>query len=581
MLVLSNFENQITKAIVKRGKDYFDAGAVTCLEESEDRIWQATVEGLESYNVEIELKGKDSIQDYSCDCPYEDDTCKHVAAVLFAIREVLQNKVLQPGRKAVPKPSVNTLLQKISLEEFQGFVREYAKQDKNFQTAFELFFADKDDRIDVSKKYTDLIKALVRQYTNKGFIGYRESTQLSREVSKLLGNGIDCMAKKNFKDAFLIAKVVLEEMTEVQEGCDDSSGDIGAVTSGAISLMEKIADADTAAIAIKEQLYAYLLQESQSNIYFDYGDFGYDMFDILETLAIKLNQHQSFIKFIDSWIAKPDEKYSNYRKEFFKKAKISFLELIGKKDEAAKLVQQNMDIVEVRQAEVEKAIAKKDYALAKKLIQEGITIAEQKSHSGTVSAWEKELLRIAVLQKDRESVRHYTKRFALNRYFNSDYYRQWKKTYQPQEWKPVIDAYISETANRIVKEHAKEKKIYGHHTHPPLLYALGDILIEEQYGDQLLALLQKENRLDNVLKYHSYLVGRFSEEMLQLYLPIFIAKGDSATDRNSYATLAGHMKKVIKDVPAGKERIQAIARQLIQKYPRRPAMVEEMGKVLL
>ena len=47
------------------------------------------------------------------------------------------------------------LLQKIALKEFQEFILEYATKNKNFKTEFEIRFADKDDRIDVNKKYSD------------------------------------------------------------------------------------------------------------------------------------------------------------------------------------------------------------------------------------------------------------------------------------------------------------------------------------------------------------------------------------------------------------------------------------------
>jgi hypothetical protein len=71
--------------------------------------------------------------------------------------------------------------------------------------------------------------------------------------------------------------------------------------------------------------------------------------------------------------------YDNYRREFFQKQKIEFLTAIGKVNEAEELIKQHLDITEIRQAEIEKAIHKKDYEQAKQLIKDGIKIAQKKN----------------------------------------------------------------------------------------------------------------------------------------------------------------------------------------------------------
>jgi hypothetical protein len=83
-----------------------------------------------------------------------------------------------------------------------------------------------------------------------------------------------------------------------------------------------------------------------------------------------------------------------------------------------------------------------------------------------------------------------------------------------------------------------------------------------------------------ILKYHEHLIKRFPKEMLALYLPAFKGYGDDANKRSEYADLAKKMIRIIKDLPEGKEKIQTIVHGLISKYPRRPAMVDELNKVL-
>jgi hypothetical protein len=486
--------------------------------------------------------------------------------------------------KSTPKKDLfENLVQTITAKEYRDFIRNYAAKDKEFKTEFELFFADKDNRIDVEKNYTNLIQKLIRKYTDRGFIHYRASFGLSNEVNKLLDTGAVYITKNNFRDALALAKAVLKLMMDAMMDADDSDGNIGDSISNAISLLENIVHAGSAAIDIKEQLLLFLQTELNDKKYFDYGDFGYDLFSVFQDLAIQLHRPDIFFGFIDAQLPKLVGEYDNYHRDYFQKRKIEFLQLTGKASEAEKLIQQNMDIVEVRQAEVNKAIDKKDYAKAKKLIIEGIKIAEGKDHPGTISQWQKELLRIAVLEKDITTVRHYTKLFAFDHWFSEEYYNQWKKTYPPSEWTTIIEKHIEETIGKITREWNNNKNKFWRSTHPPLLQGLAPVYIQEKYWDRLLALVQQANNLDTTLQYHSYLAKDYPAELLAIYLPSLEAYGMQVNDRSGYADLVSKMQKIMKDIPAGKEKILAVAQKLKDTFsvkPRRPAMIEELNKIL-
>ena len=239
-----------------------------------------------------------------------------------------------------------------------------------------------------------------------------------------------------------------------------------------------------------------------------------------------------------------------------------------------------MDIVEVRQAAVNKVLEKKDYAAAKKLIADGITIAERKGHPGTVNAWKEVLLQIAIKEKDTEAIRNYAKFFALDSRFSAEYYKMWKKTYPSAEWKVVIDKHIEETLQKI----EKQKSGRGwNSSYLSVLYNLTPIYIQEQYWGKLLAFVEQEKSLEITLQFHDYLAKQYPEDLLDIYLPALEAYGTRATDRKQYAELVTKMKKIMKDIPAGKERILALAQKLKEQFsvkPRRPAMIEELNKIL-
>ncbi|OMP75000.1 SWIM zinc finger domain-containing protein [[Flexibacter] sp. ATCC 35208] len=579
MLTLKNFELQVSSTIIQRGRQYFEDGAVIDLEETDNNYWQAEVAGTSTYSIEIKLGNKNKIEDYSCDCPYDGDTCKHVVAVLFLLKEELSGKIARA--KKANQPDFKKLLQKINVEEYQEFILAHATKDKNFKSVFELWFAHKDERIDTAKKYTDLIKIIIRKHASEGFIDYRATYSLTNEIKKLVAKGDALLAKKNFREAFTLARAVLKQVTELIEYSDDSNGNIGDAIFSIIQLIENISLAKEPTIELKEQIFSFLQTELSNQLYFDYGDFGYEMITVYQSLAELLKKEKEFLQYVDTQIAKYIAGKRDFRKDYFLVRKIEFLKAIGKEGEIRKLIQQNLDVVEIRKGEVESAINKKDFLMAKKLIAGGIKIAEKEKHPGIVSDWEEELLRVAIIEKDKETIRFYTKRFAFDRWFNRDYYIQWKKTFTNTEWRTVIEKYIEDKITEINKQHQNNKSKLWYSPDALFLDALAPIYIEEKYWDRLLILVCKETELDRILQYHDHLSKHYPTELVDLYIPAFERKGDIAGNRVEYANLAGKMKRVIKSIPAGKEKIIGVAKMLSMKYPRRPAMIQELNKVII
>ncbi len=85
---IDRFEEEVHVLITERGKEYFDAHQVSALKETAEG-WTATIEGNETY--EVLLEGHDIITHWQCTCPFEHGpVCKHVAAVLYAVRDAIQ-----------------------------------------------------------------------------------------------------------------------------------------------------------------------------------------------------------------------------------------------------------------------------------------------------------------------------------------------------------------------------------------------------------------------------------------------------------------------------------------------------------
>lgn len=579
MLTLSKFELQISNTIIHRGREYYENGAVVDLQETGKDCWQAEVLGTESYTVEVEIFRKGDIKSYSCDCPYDGDVCKHVVAVLFLLREKINNTAVR--KKIAPKADFDKLVKKISLEEYQEFILICAAKDKIFKSLFERYFADKDSNINEENNYTKLLKSIIKNHSSGDFIDYRSIHRLANEINELLDEGRQLIQKGNFRGAFILARSVLTEVIELITYCDDSSGYIGDMISSSIELIIAVADTERVTIDLQEEVFSFVQSAINRSIYFDYGDFGYELADVYQTLAIKLNREKAYLDFVDGQInmAAADE-YSSYGKEHFLERKIVFLKAIGNVKLAQDLVRENLDIVGVRQGEVNSLIATKDFSPAKKLIVEGVSIAQRKGHPGTVAKWEKELLRIAVLENDKKMIRYYTKYFTFDRGFDTVYYNQWKNTFTIDEWEEEIERYIGERIVSVELEYQKNKGKAWYSTDTLLLDLLAPVYIEEEYWDRLFSLLSKDADLDRLLQYHHYLIKVYPIQLLAIYIPAFERKGDVAGNRKEYTDLAINMEKIISAIPEGRDKIIDVAEKLVRKYPRRPAMIEVLNTVI-
>lgn len=572
MLTLDNFEEKVSPEILQRGRNYFKNGAVTYLDEEEDNFWEAEVDGSDTYHLKITLKGR-SIERNYCDCPYDGVVCKHLVAVFFELRKEVEQKQAKPNTAKKPKKlTLTSLLEKIDLAELRGFVTEYAASDKTFRQKLELHFADKDERIDVRQKFTELIAKTIRTHADRGYLGYNESRKAAKELDKVVEMGFQYAANDNFKDALTVGQVLLTEVMNATQDADDSAGDLGGTIFHITELLDALATSD-ASLELKEELLEFLAKELQNKRYFDYGDSGYDLLAVIPKIALALGDPDRYLTVLD----RLGRNASSYFSQHLQTERIDFLRSIGRDEEVNQAVEASMDIPQVRQGVVDEALRQKNYHKAKTLLGEGILVAERLNHPGTVHDWEKQLLTIAELEKDTDQIRHFAKRFAFDRQFNLNYYQKWKNTFSTAEWEKERENLIQKKTKEV-----KDKPNKGFWSSPQkdMFLALSPIFIEEKLWPRLLELVQKNPDFDMLNKVRAYLGKLYPEELTAFYLPLLEKWGERVADRPAYHNLATQMIAIKTDIPLAAEAIDLLAIALKEQNPRRPALREELNAVL-
>ncbi|MBC7569501.1 MAG: SWIM zinc finger family protein [Spirosoma sp.] len=580
MLTLDDFDRQLPKDLLKKAQPYYQDGSVLYVDQGDDGTWHAEVAGSDTYSVEITLD-KRTITDSFCDCPVESSLCKHVVAVFFALRDELKKQAAQPKSGRTPKKlTVADLLKQVTADELRTFLTDYAAADKTFAAKLQLHFASKDERIDVEKHYADLLKRIIRSHQGKhGYIEYRETFKLARDMDEMFSAVVKLVGQKNFKDALTVGLLLLREMMTLSMECDDSAGNIGGLVSESVSLLGEIGlDAD-APPALRRNLFDTLATEVKDKRYFDNGDIGLDMLDLLKQLAIRLGEPDRFLTVIEQLLIIHPAVGRSYYADHLRTTRVDFLREIGRTDEADRQTQASLDVVSVRMQVVNEAMAQKDYDRAKTLIRDGILIAQAKNTPGTVNDWNKQLLAIAEAERDTAEIRRLTRYFAFDSRFSTDYFRKWKATFGAGEWADEYPRLIDTIRRDEAEKAASQKPGWGRDPADGLLYRLKPIFIEEKQWADLLTLVQQVPRLEVLKEVLPYLAGPYPADLLTLFMPPIKKLGHQASTRPDYANVAALLKLVRQQIAGSRPATDALIAELKETFPKRPAYQEELRAI--
>lgn len=576
MLTIDNFDTQFAKTEIQKGRHYFDRKAVLYAEKDSKGVWQAEVEGTETYSVSIELDKKE-VADTQCDCPVEGPYCKHVIAVLFAIREELKKPTPKPGREP-KKLTIEGLLAKLTADEMRAFLNQVATSDKAFASRLQLHFSDKDERIDLAKQYSDLLKRAIRDNSDRGFVDYRNTFKLAKEVDKVVGAGKELLTKGNFRDAITVGKVVATEMMEVVKACDDSAGNISGTVWGGMNLLHEAAKSPDMAPPLRESLYEWVSENLINKTFANYGDSDLNLLSVAKTLANQLTEPDRFLSLLDTLTTRYTDKYDSFYREYFAKLKIDFLLQLGRNTEADQLTEANLDIVAVREKVLDKALANQQWDYAGELIQGGINIAQKLGHPGTVSRWEKRFLDVAKLRNDIPTIRQLTKQFTFDRHqFDAGYYQQLKQTFSADKWPGEFALLVQSIKQEIEQESKPGNRRFN--AADERYRRLVPLYSAEKQWPEVLKLLQNSLTYDHIEQLHPHLAALYPAEMLALYTPILTKWGDQVSTRPEYKELATAIKKVKKEIAGSDASMDELVNTLRANNAKKPAFLDELNRI--
>jgi hypothetical protein len=574
---IRNFDKS-DDAITQRGRELFASGAVASLEDAGDGEWIATVSDTEDYDVEIELKKK-TIEFTDCTCHYfsENDDCKHVAAVLYAIRERAFPEKTKATDKAPKKEKKESNKPKSPLQQLQAiaesadpkdlreFIKNYAVRNMDFTNSFLYHIRQVAVNQEASEEgYKELVRLAVKNSTDQGRHKYADDSQLVKYIKPLIDKVKKHLSDKNYLEATFIIKAVIEELSELKaySFSGDKSADIVIQCFG---FLEAIGVSDVS-FMFKDDLFTYTIGLVQAGTVDD-TIFEHKLNGLLVVLATDNRKREQLLEIVNAKITKLSPKVPGnlaYRmlsdRLEYLNIKIDLLQQLRRNDEALQLIKDNIHHHdEMRIKAIDQAIKEQEYNYAKKLIND--RLGDRSNNIGYRNnsvTWQSYLLQIAQLQNDNKEV----VRLGLLIFLETaevPYYLAAKKHATPEQWKIEIAAFIP-----------KAKLSYNS------LNLLHKIYSEENMLDELFDLLKKRLNIYLLQAFSATLLPKYRKEVLALYKSEMNKLAQQPQNSN-YNLIREQLKHLIA-IGAPETAAELISEYRI-RYKNRPAMMERLDKV--
>jgi uncharacterized Zn finger protein len=187
-LTLNNIDEIIEHRFVERGINYWLEGAVINLKDNKSN-WTANVQGTELYLVKIELEDI-AVINYECSCPFDKGkVCKHIIAVLFAIKSKLKKQHNIKAQSSNNKIEISDIL-----NEVKSFQLSKMKFDKLIFDADNIVY-------DIFEYYEKLTDKKIKKFNNeKAKEVLSKISLLEKQISPLINilQGIDYEEKEKY-----------------------------------------------------------------------------------------------------------------------------------------------------------------------------------------------------------------------------------------------------------------------------------------------------------------------------------------------------------------------------------------------
>lgn len=385
------------------------------------------------------------------------------------------------------------------------------------------------------------IKRLIRNHSDRGFLPYQGCNHVCHAMLTIVE---DSKTLEDRKESFDIHLFILIEVVKLISHADTSSGSVNDVIDYCLEGIEEYSK--SAPDDDRKILFNAIIKSAKNKAFKDWAEYGYRLL----RNAVYLVQEHKQAEIVYGLFPILGTMYGG--KEYPDRYVITqgIIERLEGAAAAEQYQMQHIHIPEIRTMVVERAMSSQQYALAEKLCLEGLQ--NDKSY-GQVSAWAYYLERIYTELANAEKQIEMVHLILIKG--DRSYYGKLKDLYKAAGvWEQRRESILQELSKAYMS------------------YKYADLLSEEGELARLLSVVQADPVY--IEQYGKQLAREFPAETYLIYETYITSEAAAAADRKKYKRVCKLIKGYF-DTGAKPEARELIQR-LMEKYPRRAAMVDEL-----
>ncbi|HYE11298.1 MAG TPA: hypothetical protein VEF53_14080 [Patescibacteria group bacterium] len=393
------------------------------------------------------------------------------------------------------------------------------------------------------------IKTAIRQNSDLGFVSYSGCNHVCSEMMSIIEVAEDYEKKVDYRDAFDIYIMVLIEAVKLISHADTSSGAAGDVIYCCLDEIDKLCK--TADENNHKHFFDTIIKTVKNKAFKDWPDTGYCLLKSAVYFVYDQKQGQKIYEIFPILGTMYDGK--DYPDKLFITFKI--IESLEGQIAAKKYLMDNIHVPEIRILAIENALDDKNYPLAEMLCIEALK-KEPRGYVNKSAPWAYYLERLYNETANEEKLTEMV-RFIL---FHGDasYFKKLKELYLQQEaWEQKRESLLQDLSKAL------------------MVHEYASLLANEGEVQKLLAVIKLYK---SYIIYHGkQLIESFPDETYKIYEEYILEETKAATDRRKYKNVC----EIIKNLSETIEKTKALELidRLSEMYQRRPAMLEEFGRL--
>ena len=392
----------------------------------------------------------------------------------------------------------------------------------------------------------DLMTEAIRRNSDRGFIPYGGCNRICTEMFAILEETERCFDKRLVFDILML---VLLRMMKLLSHADTSSGAATDVIEFCLEGVEKLCQ--TADEEDRQYFFDSIVKAAKNKTFQEWPDQGYELLKS----AVCFVRDQKQAKKIKDIFPVLGTLYDGkpYSDELL--ITLALVERLEGAEAADRYMMEHIDAPEMRLLAVDIALDAKHYLRVEKLCREALRENIRGDYSRR-PPWAYYLERLYTATNQQEHLHEILRLILLQR--DTAYFQKLKEFY--------IQQGVWEERRELVWQELSEKL---------LAHEYASLLAQEGELEKLLAIVKKHPSF--VFHYGKQLTTRFAKEIYALFEACIAEEAQAATDRRKYRQVC----RMLKDYASvgAKEQADGLIDCLVAKYPRRPAMLEELAAV--